>query len=470
VYLVSAALAPLKNKCFNHICLIQDISDRKQIENALRYITEHDRLTGLYNRDYLKAQIIKDTKQKKGLKRALVGINLSTVQLLTANFGFLYTQNLIKKVAEALGQYCTDNRFLFHTYENRFVFYIVDYKDKNELIDFSDAISNTLESIFVTNRIGGGIGILEIEENQDELDIELLLRRLLIASERSINIFDREFKACFYDEEVESLLNREREIMQALFSIAEDDDSNDKLFLQYQPIVDLKTDSICSFEALARLRTEKLGLVSPGEFIPIAEKTNLIIPIGEKVIVAAFHFLNKLKEHGYDRISVSINVSAIQLLRPDFTSRLFELISEMHVNPENICLEITESVFASDYEIINHIIHKLRDYGLRIAIDDFGTGYSSLARVEEMNVHCLKIDKYFIDMLLNAKLNKVITSDIISMAHKLENYTIAEGVEHECQLQYLKEHDCDNIQGYFISRPLDEEVALELLKEYKTAD
>jgi PAS domain S-box-containing protein len=470
VYLVSAALAPLKNKCFNHISLIKDISDRKQIENALRYITEHDRLNGLFNRDYLKAQIINDINQKKGLKRALVGINLSTVQLLRANFGFLYTQNLIKKVAEALSQYCTDNRFLFHTYENRFVFYLVDYKDKNELIDFIDAISNTLESLFVTDRIGGGIGILEIEENQEEIDIELLLRRLLIASERSINILERDFKACFYDEEVESLLNREREIMQVLFSIAADDDSNDKLFLQYQPILDLRTDSICGFEALARLRTEKLGLVSPGEFIPIAEKTKLIIPIGDKVIVAAFHFLNKLKEHGYDRISVSINVSAIQLLRPDFTSRLFELISEMHVNPENICLEITESVFASDYEIINHIIHKLRDYGLRIAIDDFGTGYSSLARVEEMNVHCLKIDKYFIDMLLNAKLNKVITSDIISMAHKLEHYTIAEGVEHECQLQYLKEHDCDNIQGYLISRPLDEEVALELLKNYKTAD
>jgi PAS domain S-box-containing protein len=470
VYLVSAALAPLKNKCFNHISLIKDISDRKQIENALRYITEHDRLNGLFNRDYLKAQIINDINQKKGLKRALVGINLSTVQLLRANFGFLYTQNLIKKVAEALSQYCTDNRFLFHTYENRFVFYLVDYKDKNELIDFIDAISNTLESLFVTDRIGGGIGILEIEENQEEIDIELLLRRLLIASERSINILERDFKACFYDEEVESLLNREREIMQVLFSIAADDDSNDKLFLQYQPILDLRTDSICGFEALARLRTEKLGLVSPGEFIPIAEKTKLIIPIGDKVIVAAFHFLNKLKEHGYDRISVSINVSAIQLLRPDFTSRLLELIREMQVNPENICLEITESVFASDYEIINHIIHKLRDYGLRIAIDDFGTGYSSLARVEEMNVHCLKIDKYFIDMLLNAKLNKVITSDIISMAHKLEHYTIAEGVEHECQLQYLKEHDCDNIQGYLISRPLDEEVALELLKNYKTAD
>ena len=131
VYLVSAALAPLKNKCFNHICLIQDISDRKQIENALRYITEHDRLTGLFNRDYLKAQIINDINQKKGLKRALVGINLSTVQLLTANFGFLYTQNLIKKVAEAKPGIAFDNRFCSIPMKNRFfVFYIVTTKIK----------------------------------------------------------------------------------------------------------------------------------------------------------------------------------------------------------------------------------------------------------------------------------------------------------------------------------------------------
>jgi stage II sporulation protein P len=156
VYLVSAALAPLKNKCFNHISLIKDISDRKQIENALRYITEHDRLTGLFNRDYLKAQIINDINQKKGLKRALVGINLSTVQLLTANFGFLYTQNLIKKVAEALGQYCTDNRFLFHTHSDES--YIptsgtASEPGKGDVLDIGKALQSALqkEGISVTH-------------------------------------------------------------------------------------------------------------------------------------------------------------------------------------------------------------------------------------------------------------------------------------------------------------------------------
>ena len=234
--------------------------------------------------------------------------------------------------------------------------------------------------------------------------------------------------------------------------------------MQYQPILNLKTGLICGFEALARLRTEKLGLVSPAEFIPLAEKTKLILPIGEKVMVKAFSFLNKLQERGYDGINVSINISLIQLLKPDFTRRLFELMREMRVNPKNIGIEITESVFTADFENINNILEKLRTAGLYVAIDDFGTGYSSLAREKELKVDCMKIDKHFIDSLLDIDPNKAITCDIISISHKLGQCTVAEGVEHEVQLQYLKDHNCDRIQGYLISKPLNEEEAIKFLE------
>jgi len=133
-------------------------------------------------------------------------------------------------------------------------------------------------------------------------------------------------------------------------------------------------------------------------------------------------------------------------------------------------VEITESIFEDNYDDINNIIQKLRDAGIHIAIDDFGTGYSSLAREEELKVDCLKIDKYFVDKLLDTDLNKAITSDIISMAHKLGHCAIAEGVEHESQLQYLKEHDCDRIQGYLFSKPLDEEDAFKFLISKKKYD
>jgi PAS domain S-box-containing protein len=398
--------------------IVLDISDRKAMENALKYNNEHDRWTGLHNRDYLVSLLKKDAKEKKNIKRALIGINLSTVQLLTANYGFQYTQNLLKKAAEALSQYCTDKHMLFNTYSNRFAFYIVDYKDKNELIEFSRTIADMLESLFFMERIGGGIGILEIGHDQNEDDAELFSRRLLIASERSVSRFDKNIGICFYDEELEALVNRERGIVEALGVIAAGGDTNDDIFLQYQPIMDLKTGSI-SFEALARLRTEKFGRVSPLEFIPIAEKAKLIFQIGEKVITKAFSFSKRLKECGYGDVGISVNISAIQMLNPDFADRLFELVDRMQIDPKNISIEITESVFTSDYEYINNLIGKLRDAGFCIAIDDFGTGYSSLAREKELNIDCVKIDKHFIDSLLCADLNKAITCDIISMSHKL---------------------------------------------------
>ncbi|HHU13401.1 MAG TPA: EAL domain-containing protein [Clostridiaceae bacterium] len=442
--------------------IILDISASKHLENRLRYLSEHDHLTGLFNRDHLEAQIARDIQKGDGLKRALVSINLSTVQLLVANYGFHYTQDLIKKAAQVLSRFCTDRHQLFQTFENRFVFYLTNYQDRHELLLFSEAIAGRLETLLAAERISGGIGVLEIEQSDTEIDVDLLLRRLLIASERSLAVSTNDFEVCFYDEDLEAMVNREREIMQALAGIAAEE-SGDELFLQYQPIMSLQTSNVFSFEALARLRTKSLGLVSPAEFIPLAEVTKLIIPLGELVIVSAFHFLHTLKERGYDEIGVSINISAIQLLAPDFADRLFESMEMMQISPRNVSLEITESVFVSDYDDVNIMLETLRGAGVHIAIDDFGTGHSSLAREEELKVDFLKIDKYFIDKLQNKDLSTAITSDIISMSHKLGHKTIAEGVEYENQLHYLRAHGCDMVQGYLISKPLPEADVFEFL-------
>ncbi len=442
--------------------IVLDISDRKEIENSLRYNNEHDSLTGLYNRSYLENLLKNDAELYTTERRAIVSINLSTVHSLSMTYGFHYTQELIKKIVDALNLHCTDKYLLFNTYENRFVFYLKDYKDKKELIEFCETVADALESLLAIERIGGGIGVLEIDQ-ENARDVDQLLKKLLIASEKAISIVDREFGICFYDAEIEAQMLREQEIKRELTHIASDENDGG-LLLQYQPILDLKSNQICGFEALARMNSDKLGRVPPLEFIPIAEKTKLIIPIGWKVMIQAFRFLNKLKENGYSTIGISINVSVIQLLKNDFCKNLFELIEQMQVSTENIGLEITESVFASNYQEINRILGELKDCGIRIAIDDFGTGYSSLARERELNVNCLKIDKSFIDKLLSLKPEESITGDIISMAHKFNHCAVAEGVEHEKQRQYLMNFGCDKIQGYLISKPLDEESAIEMLK------
>ena len=152
------------------------------------------------------------------------------------------------------------------------------------------------------------------------------------------------------------------------------------------------------------------------------------------------------------------------MLREDFADTLFKTINEMQVSAQNIGIELTESVFSANYEEINSIIGKLKEAGIHTAIDDFGTGYSSIAKERELNVNCLKIDKYFIDELLEIQPEKAVTSDIISMAHKMGHCVVAEGVEHETQKQYLMDYGCDKIQGYLISKPLDEQAAIEFLQ------
>lgn len=443
--------------------LVLDISERKEMENNLIYSNEHDRWTGLYNRGYLENLLKNDAKRLTEIKRAVISINLSAIQALTTIYGFHYSQDLMKKVADTLNLFCNDNRLLFNTYENRFVFYIKDYRDKYELIEFCRTVAGVLQPLLTVERISSGIGVIEINR-ENEQDIDKLLKNLLIASERAMEMDGEDFSYCFFDEDMEAQIMREEEIKQEL-SVIETDPENSGLFLHYQPVVDAGTGRICGYEALARLNSKKLGLVSPREFIPIAEKTKLIVALGKEVMLQAFRFLSRIRAYGYEGIVVSVNVSAIQLLRFDFNRNLFDMINQIGVNPSDIAIEITESVFASNYQEINRTLGELKAAGIRIAIDDFGIGYSSLARERELNINCLKIDKYFIDKLIWLKPEEAITGDIISMAHKLDHIVIAEGIEHEVQREYLIKHGCDKLQGFLISKPVDEDAAIDLLRK-----
>lgn len=444
--------------------IILDISERKAIEDALKYNNEHDRWTGLLNRSYLENLLNEDAK--KGLLggKALVGVNLSSVQALTTTYGFHYTQGIVRDIAQALLLHCTDNCLLFNTYENRFVFYLTEYKDQTELMVFCNTIKDTLESILAIERIGGGIGVIEFDQNYVE-STDRLLRNLLITSEKAANCLGSGVGICFYDAEIEMQIMREQTIKRKLNELAEGD-HNKGLYLKYQPILDLKTNQVSGFEALAAIHCDRAGSISPREFIPIAEETKLIIPIGKRINRLAFGFIQKLNQLGYDAINVSVNVSVIQLLEKGFCDSFLGLIDEMKIAPQHVGIEITETVFSSDYEGINDILARLKEAGIRVSIDDFGTGYSSLAREKELNVNCLKIDKSFIDGLISATPEKSLTGDIISIAHKFDHRIVAEGVEHESQRQYLIDHGCDMIQGYLISKPLEEDAAIEILKKY----
>ncbi|GEM_PF-451772 len=444
--------------------IIIDISDRKALESKLKYMNEHDYLTGLNNLRYLTDILKKDQRKAISGKRALVSVNLSTINQLSMKYGFIYSQEIITKAASMLKSVCNDTCQLFHTYENRFAFYILSYQDFSELTAKCETIAEALRPFLLAERIGGGIGAVEIDY-ENTVDVDRILSNLMLASESALMNTSADVGFCFYDSTMEAQRIREQEI-ECEISDLTTQGSNNGLFMQFQPILDLRSNRICGFEALARMRSNSYGVVSPVEFIPIAEKTKLIVPLGNQIIYQALDFLNEVLSRGYNSISVAINISIIQLIRDDFIPNLLAILKEKQIKPNSIEVEVTESVFASNYQEINRLLGILRDNGIEIAIDDFGTEYSSLSRERDLNVDSLKIDRSFMKGIMELDDHDAITGDIISMAHKLGHTVIAEGVEHERQLQYLRENNCDKVQGYLISKPLDALDALSFLKIY----
>lgn len=439
--------------------LIIDITERKEQEIKLKYISEHDTLTGLHNRRYFEELLNQELDSNIENKRAVILVNLRKFSLVSITYGYLYSENLIKHLADKLSSLRTNDRNLFHISLDRFAFYVSNYKDRMELAELCDLIIEILDTSLSMNNIKGSLGIVEIEDYK--CDADSILKFASIAAEHARETQTRGY--CYFDREMEETILRKEAIKSELAKAGKD--KQDGLYLEYQPIIDLKTDNIRGFEALARFRSEKLGLVSPVEFIPIAEETQLIVPLGRKIMRLAFGFLKRLETEGHHNITMSFNISAIQLLRDDFLPDLIEIINEIKSAPSNLNIEITESVFLNNYQDINVKLEKIKELGIKVSIDDFGTDYSSLARVRELNISCLKIDKYFIDKLLILDPQEAITGDIISMAHKLGHFVVAEGVEFEKQKQYLIEHNCDYMQGYLFSKPLSQEAAIELLRK-----
>jgi len=446
----------------NHLCIISDITNRKKIEAKLIYNNEHVKLTGLNNRLVLEKTLESDDSLHLTDKRALVCINLTEIHNLSLRYGFRYSHTILKRIADSLKTFCKENYTLFNTYEYRFVYYVKAYEGKAELSDFCKRITETLNSYLYVHGIVVGIGVLQIDK-VDVVDADELLKKLMITSDMAVQNTN-DSAVLFYSQELDARIVRENEIGKEITEIVKGIES-DRLYLQFQPIFDVVSNQVLGFEALARMKSEQYGLIPPLDFIPLAEKTNMMVPFGEKIIYRALSFSNKLKENGYHMTPVYINISTIQMLENGFSARLVEMINEMKLDPTNIGIELTESVFATDRSEIIAVINELKAAGIKVLIDDFGTGYSSFSRVRELNIDYLKIDKSFIDKLLVLKPEEAITGDIISMAHKLGQIVIAEGVEYEKQLNYLRDNACDRIQGYLFSEPLDEEDAYAVLNK-----
>ncbi len=439
--------------------IIIDISDRKEKELRLKHISEMDRLTGLYNRLHFESILRQAEADGQGGGRALVLINLKRLNTLKVTYGYNFSESVIKRVASRLAELSGEHRLLLKISFEIFAFYMDGYAGSSEIEQFVFQIINALKKIRIMFTIGCAIGIAEFAG----WDADAAIKSALAAAESTEN--SQPFEYRFFDSELEERERRDEEIIEALVNII-NASGRDRLLLRYQPILDLKTGRIGGFEALARLESEKLGQVSPEEFIRLAEETQIIVPMGKIIMKMACAFKRRLEELGCSGIAVFINISATQLVREAFARDFTDIIRESGIDPTGFGFEITESVFADNFEMINEKLSHFISLGIQIAMDDFGTGYSSLSREREMNVTCLKISKAFIDKLSYLEPEKTITGEIIAIAHRLGQRVIAEGVENEGQVRYLVERGCDMLQGYYYSKPLLEEEAIAFAKTH----
>jgi len=240
-----------------------------------------------------------------------------------------------------------------------------------------------------------------------------------------------------------------------------------EVFLMYQPQMEIATGKITGLEALLRWRHPSLGLVSPAKFIPIAENSGLIVPLGEWVLRTACLQAKKWRDEKLPVMSVAVNVSAVQFRQEGFCELVKKILCETGLPPQCLELELTESLLLANAEAMVAIVRELKALGITLAIDDFGTGYSSFSYLRQFQVNKFKIDRSFITEVATNPEDATITSAIIGMAKSLKLKVIAEGVETEAQMQFLRVHRCDEIQGYYFSKPLTIDECSLKLKNYE---
>lgn len=447
---------------------LTDISERKSAEEKISYMAYYDTLTGLPNRVLFMERLNDEMEKAKYnlSKGSILFIDLDNFKNVNDSWGHEYGDRLLELIAEKFQSIKTDNGLICRFAGDEFIVFQPDIKCKEDVIKVAKDVSEIFRDVFVIYEkqvyITASIGIAVYP--RDGVDATTLLRNADTAMYKAKETGKNKYY--FFDKVMYENNTRRIKIENILRNAIK----SDELYLNYQPQFNSNTGNIVGFEALMRLNNKELGIISPAEFIPIAEETGIILEIGEWCLKKACENNKRWKDMGFNYEYIAVNISTVQLRNIDFLQMVKDVLTEVELNPEFLELEITESILMDSLEKNIKVLSGLRNIGVKIALDDFGTGYSSLNYLRMIPIDTLKIDKSFIDgICLNHK-EEAITGSIIQMAHKMELEVVAEGVESEEQLNILKEKNCDKIQGYLLSKPLSEEKVLEMLMMMKTYD
>jgi diguanylate cyclase (GGDEF)-like protein/PAS domain S-box-containing protein len=433
----------------------QDLLDQlKRKEHRLDHIAHHDSLTGLPNRllfiDRLQQAIYK--AKRNGNTIALLFIDLDRFKQINDSFGHPTGDQVLRQVANRLQQQIREVDTIARIGGDEFTVILHDVEHTQDIAKIADKLLRVFNQGFLVHDqelfLSTSIGICIYP--QDGSDANTLIRNadsaMYKAKEQGRNTYS------FYTSEMTTLAF-ERLMMENSLRSALD---RDQLILHYQPQINMQTGRVIGVEALVRWNHPELGLIPPAQFIPLAEDTGLIQPIGDWVLRNACHQTQKWHEDGLspERISVNCNLSEHQLKSDKFHQSIIDVLQETKIDADLLELEITETTIMDDPDHLSEVLNKLRDIGVKVAIDDFGTGYSSLTYLKALPISKLKIDKSFVRDIPGDPNDAAITRAIIGLGESLQMQVIAEGVETEAQAEYLQSVGCFLAQGFLYAEPM----------------
>lgn len=458
---------------------LQDITELQRAEERIRQLAFTDSLTSLPNRELLKDRLgaALNLARRYGRRVGLLFLDLDGFKRINDTLGYGVGDKLLCAMAERLQQglrlsdtiSCLEADVRDATVAriggDEFTVLLPEMERGEDAAEVAGHIQAALSQplifggheVFITSSIG--IAIFP----EDGGDPETLLKNadmaMYLAKRQGGNRY--QFFDATLNEAALKRLTMENQLRKAI-------EQND-LSLYYQPQLDLYSGCISGAEALLRWNSPLLGSVSPLDFIPLAEETGLIIPIGEWVLRTACRQARIWQEQGVRLQRIGVNISVLQFVQPSFPNLVARILEETGLAPTSLELEITESLLMKDPDGATNILQILKDLGVQLAIDDFGTGYSSLSRLKQLPLDRLKIDRAFVREVNLQPNDAAIVTAIIGMAESMDLRVIAEGVESEAQLQFLKSRNCDEIQGYYLSRPLPVEEITQLFHRHRSA-
>ncbi len=425
------------------------------ITQKLNYLATYDSLTDLPNKNLFLKELqnsMDKVAKSKELNLLLIILDIKNFKSINHAFGIEIGDNLLQLIAKRLNNKLRDYDLVARIEGDRFAIIFDDIP--NEL--YSTKIVNRVMELFKTP--------FEIEKNILNIDISLgatlfpsdanTIDKLISSAEFALQKANEQngssykfFMPSMY-EDISKRSQLEKNIKIAL--------ENDEFFVTYQPQVDINTNKIKGVEALVRWDHPSLKNIPPLDFIPVAEDSGLILDIGKIVLEKSIKDIKSLHDSGWSDLTLSVNISAVQLLQSNLLDTIKSLLDRYSFDPNLLHLELTESLFMDNLELSSKLLREFRALGIKISIDDFGTGYSSLSYISKLPIDILKIDKSFITSIKQNDKNPIVDA-IISMAHSLDLQVIAEGVEVKEQNEYLKSKKCDFIQGYYYSKPISYE-------------